>query len=217
MRLSMRSVRLVSVFLVVVFGSLVVFQAGCNDSAKEKVPSKEERIEKGKMLVELGGCNDCHSPKVMTAMGPVPDTTRLLSGHPQNEPVTNVDPAMLNSKMWLHTTMDITAWIGPWGVSYTANLTPDPETGLGNWTEDLFIKALRTGKHMGIGRPILPPMPWPSIGKSSDEDLKNIFAYLQSLPAIKNKVPDPVTPDMMASILSKDDSKGKVVKANDMH
>jgi hypothetical protein len=69
---------------------------------------------------------------------------------------------------------------------------------------------------MGIGRPILPPMPWPGIGKSSDEDLKNIFAYLHSIPAIHNKVPDPITPDMVGSILSKDDSKGNVVKAKDM-
>jgi hypothetical protein len=211
----MRKVRFVSVFLVVVF-AVVLIQAGCSNSNEEKVPTKEERIEKGKMLVELGGCNDCHSPKVMTAMGPVPDTTRLLSGHPQDEPVANVDPAMLKSKMWMHATMDATAWIGPWGVSYTANLTPDPETGLGNWTEDLFIKALRTGKHMGIGRPILPPMPWPGIGKSSDEDLKDIFAYLHSLPAIHNKVPDPIPPDMIASILSKDNSKGNDVKAKEM-
>lgn len=205
----MRKVRLVSVFLVIVFAAVVLIQAGCSNSKEEKVPTQAERIEHGKYLVELGGCNDCHSPKVMTEMGPVPDTTMLLSGHPADELVENVDPAMLNSKMWVHSSMDATAWIGPWGVSYTANLTPDPETGLGNWTEDLFIKALRTGKHMGIGRPILPPMPWPGIGKSSDEDLKDIFAYLHSLPAIHNKVPDPIPPDMIASILSKDGSKGR--------
>ncbi|HKB84940.1 MAG TPA: hypothetical protein VKD08_02130 [Ignavibacteriaceae bacterium] len=208
--------QLVTLLLVAASALLVIFQAGCSNSKEEKVLTQAERIEKGKYLVELGGCNDCHSPKVMTDMGPVPDTTRLLSGHPQDQPVMNVDPAMLSSKMWLHATMDATAWIGPWGVSYTQNLTPDPETGLGNWTEDLFIKALRTGKHMGIGRPILPPMPWPGIGKSSDEDLKNIFAYLHSIPAIHNKVPDPITPDMVGSILSKDDSKGNVVKAKDM-
>lgn len=213
----MSRVRLVSVSLVVVFAAFVLTQAGCSDSKGEKAPSQAERIEKGKYLVELGGCNDCHSPKVMTEMGPVPDTTRLLSGHPQDQPVANVDPAIVNSKMWVHSSMDATAWIGPWGVSYTANLTPDPETGLGNWTEDLFIKALRTGKHMGIGRPILPPMPWPGIGKSNDEDLKDIFAYLHSLPAIHNKVPDPIAPDMMASVLSNDNSKRKVVKANDIH
>ncbi len=213
----MKKVRFISLLLAVVFAFLVLNQVGCSNSKAEKVPSQAERIEKGKYLVELGGCNDCHSPKVMTEMGPVPDTTKLLSGHPQDQPVTNVDPAMLNSKMWVHSSMDATAWIGPWGVSYTANLTPDPETGLGNWTEDLFIKALRTGKHMGIGRPILPPMPWPGIGKTSDDDLKSIFAYLHSLPAVHNKVPDPIPPDMIASVLSKDNSKGNVAQSTEMH
>jgi hypothetical protein len=85
-----------------------------------------------------------------------------------------------------------TAWAGPWGVSFTANLTPDENTGLGIWTEDMFIKALREGKHMGTSRPILPPMPWPFIGKYSDEDLKAIFAYLKSIKPIVNHVPEPL-------------------------
>ena len=121
---------------------------------------------------------------------------------------------MLSSKMWMHSTLDATAWIGPWGVSYTANLTPDPETGLGNWTEALFIKALRTGKHMGVGRPILPPMPWQGIGQVSDQDLKDIFAYLQSIKPVHNKVPDPIAPDMLASILKKDNKKGELKAKN---
>ena len=53
-----------------------------------------------------------------------------------------------------------TAWSGPWGVSFTANLTPDPETGLGRWTLRNFMDTIRSGRHMGRGRPILPPMPW---------------------------------------------------------
>jgi mono/diheme cytochrome c family protein len=206
----MRKVHLVTVSLFVVFAFMVLVQTGCSNSKEEKVPSKAEMIQQGKYLVDLGGCNDCHSPKVMTEMGPVPDTTRLLSGHPQDQPVKDIDPAMLSSKMWMHSTLDATAWIGPWGVSYTANLTPDPETGLGNWTEDLFIKALRTGKHMGVGRPILPPMPWQGIGQVNDQDLKDIFAYLQSLKPVHNKVPDPIAPDMLASILKKDNKKGEV-------
>ena len=53
----------------------------------------------------------------------------------------------------------VTAWAGPWGVSYAANLTPDKRTGIGAWTADQFIKTMRTGKHLGVGRPVLPPMP----------------------------------------------------------
>ena len=83
-----------------------------------------------------------------------------------------------------------TAFAGPWGISYSANLTPDKNTGLGIWTEDMFLKAMKTGKHMGTSREIQPPMPWPWIGKATDEDLKAIFAYLQSIPPIVNHVPD---------------------------
>lgn len=203
----MRKVHLFSAFLVVLFSALIVIQSGCSNSKEEKVLSKEEQIQKGKYLVEFSGCNDCHSPKTMTAMGPVADSTRLLSGNPQDQPLTNLDPEMFASKEWVHTNMNLTAWVGPWGVSYAANLTPDPETGLGNWTEDLFIKALRSGKHMGVGRPILPPMPWPGISQLTDQDLKYIFAYLHSIPAVTNKVPDPVAPDMMATVFKSDKTK----------
>jgi hypothetical protein len=102
---------------------------------------------------------------------------------------------MLAPDKWgVATTMDLTAWAGPWGVSFSKNLTPDKETGLGSWTEAIFIKALRTGKDMGEGRPILPPMPWEDIGKAKDGDLKDIFAYLQSLTPVKNAVHDPIPP-----------------------
>jgi hypothetical protein len=89
---------------------------------------------------------------------------------------------------------DITAFVGPWGVSYAANLTPDSATGIGAWTEAQFISTMRTGKHLGNGRPILPPMPWDEIRKKTDDDLKAMFAYLKSLPAVNNRVPGPVTP-----------------------
>lgn len=87
-----------------------------------------------------------------------------------------------------------TAWAGPWGVSFTSNLTPDPATGIGNWTEDMFVRALRQGKHMGTSRQILPPMPQPWYAKMTEEDLKAIYAYLRTIPAIPNHVPDPIPP-----------------------
>jgi cytochrome c553 len=181
---------------------IVLIQINCGP--KEKEMTQEEMVAHGKYLVNLGGCNDCHSPKVMTAMGPVPDTTRLLSGHPADEMIAPFDTSMVQPGKWvLASGTDFTAWVGPWGVSYTQNLTPDEETGLGAWTPELFIKALRTGKHMGVGRPILPPMPWQLIGQLKDQDLKDIFAYLHSLPAIRNKVPDPVPPNMMGQMLKK--------------
>ena len=165
--------------------------------------NQETSVERGKYLVELGGCNDCHSPKVMTAMGPVPDTTRLLSGSPGPITSTDFDPKFVGQGQWIVARGDATAWIGPWGISYTANLTPDKETGLGNWTVDRFIKALRTGKHLGEGRPILPPMPWQGFAKLNDKDLSDIFAYLQSLKPVNNKVTDPGTPDDIAKLMMK--------------
>ena len=77
-------------------------------------------------------------------------------------------------------------------MSYTANLTPDPETGLGQWTEQQFVDTIRTGRHQGRGREILPPMPWPAFRNLNDADLKAIFAFLRTIPPMKNKVPDPV-------------------------
>ena len=94
---------------------------------------------------------------------------------------------------WIATAAwDLTAWSGPWGVSYAMNLTPDENTGIGSWSEETFVKALRTGKHMGQSRDILPPMPWHWISQASDDDLKAIYAYLRTIPPVKNRVPDAV-------------------------
>jgi len=119
--------------------------------------------------------------------------TRALSGHPQDMVVTAPAPA---SGPWMGSFWPtLTAWSGPWGVSFSANLTPDPETGrLRDFTEDQFLRTLRTGRHQGQGRQILPPMPWPFIGKMTDDDLKAIFAYLRQVKPINNKVPDPLPP-----------------------
>jgi hypothetical protein len=89
---------------------------------------------------------------------------------------------------------DTTAWAGPWGVSYSANLTPDENTGIGSWSEQTFVGALRTGRHMGVSRPILPPMPWGAFRNFSDEDLRSIYAYLKTVPPVKNRVPEPLPP-----------------------
>ncbi|HUI09389.1 MAG TPA: diheme cytochrome c-553 [Bacteroidota bacterium] len=164
-------------------------------SAQKRDPKIAALIERGKYLVTLGGCNDCHSPKVMTPKGPAVDESKLLSGSPAGQPLPALPEGVLGPGKWgAVTSMDLTIWAGPWGVSFARNLTPDKETGLGSWNEAMFIKALRTGKDMGEGRPILPPMPWEMIGKATDGDLKAIFAYLQSLPPIKNAVHDPIPP-----------------------
>lgn len=92
-----------------------------------------------------------------------------------------------------------TAFAGPWGVSFTANLTPDKETGLGSWTEEMFIATMRTGRHQGKGRALLPPMPYPMVGALTDSDIKDLFAYLQSLKPVHNRVPAPIDPPEAAA------------------
>jgi len=150
------------------------------------------QIKRGEYLVKFGDCSACHTPLKFGEHGPEPDLTKFLSGHPAS---TKLPPPDLKPGPWFAATAGMTAWTGPWGISYSANLTPDKNTGLGIWTEAMFISAMRTGKHMGSGRPILPPMPWPASSSLSDDDLKAIFAYLRSLPAIPNSVPAPLNPD----------------------
>ena len=151
-----------------------------------------EAIARGGYLVRFAGCNDCHTPFKLGPQGPEPDMSRQLSGHP-SAMVLPPPPALRMPWAWAGVATN-TAFAGPWGISYTANLTPDKETGLGTWTEEQFMMALRTGRHEGKGRPILPPMPWKFVGSLTDDDLKAVFAYLRSIPAISNKVPSPVDP-----------------------
>jgi cytochrome c553 len=155
----------------------------------------ESPVERGKYLVTVAGCDDCHSPKVFKEQGPEPDMSRRLSGHPAADKLPKVPSGLIAPDNWGAVgTNDFTAWVGAWGTSFPANLTPDKTTGLGSWTADMFVKALKTGKHQGEGRPILPPMPWPNFAQLKEDDLRAIFAFLQSLPPIQNAVPDPVPP-----------------------
>lgn len=155
----------------------------------------EVSVTRGAYLVNLGGCNDCHSPKMMTPQGPAPDPARLLSGQPAAEKLAPVPAGLFAPDKWGGLCNNhLSAWVGPWGTSFASNLTPDNETGIGTWSEELFMKILRTGKFMGAGRPILPPMPWQSFAKLTDNDLRSIFVYLKSLKPVKNRIPEAVPP-----------------------
>ena len=143
--------------------------------------------ERGKYLVMAMGCNDCHTPWQMGPSGPAPDMTRMLSGHPATEVMAE---PILHPGQWAAAPTN-TAFKGPWGTSFTANLTPD-ETGLATWTEDMFVRAIRDGRHMGQGRAILPPMPWPMIRNLNDTDLRSIYAFLRTIPPVHNRVPQPL-------------------------
>jgi len=157
----------------------------------------DDQVKRGEYLVGYGGCNDCHTPKLFTPKGPEPDPARLLSGHPASAKLPAIPGGLFGPEQWGGlTNNDLTAWVGPWGVSFAANLTPDQRTGLGGWTEAQFIKTMRTGKHLGVGRDILPPMPWFGLAVLSDQDLGAVFAYLKSIKPIENAVPQPIPPKM---------------------
>jgi cytochrome c len=200
----MKSILRVSIGLVVL---AVPFLTGCEKSRPSVAASngadastQAEKIHRGEYLVKTIGCNDCHTPLKMTDKGPVPDMTRMLSGHPESLKMPR--PPQLADGPWGWVgSSTMTAFYGPWGVSYAVNLTPDNATGLGIWTEDMFIKTMRLGKHMGTSRPVNPPMPWQNIGQLTDDDIKALFAYLKSIPPIHNQVPTYLEPSEVATTL----------------
>jgi mono/diheme cytochrome c family protein len=142
--------------------------------------ASESQVERGRYLVGITGCHDCHSPKVPGTMKPVPET--MLSGRPQT---TKVPTAMAGE---VHASEDLTAWTGPWGQTVASNLTPDPATGLGmRYTEAKFVQTMRTGKKPE-GVAVMPPMPVDVYVNMKDEDLKAIYAYLKTIKAVRNAV-----------------------------
>jgi len=186
-------------FIVLCFLSatcIFIFSQCSENTATKKEPEMktkfggfESQVKWGEHLVLLGGCSDCHTPKKMTPKGPVNDETLFMSGHTEGMPAPDIDRKEVESK-GLVVTQTLTAWVGPWGISYSGNLTPH-ETGIGTWTESNFLTAIKEGKYKGISasRPLMPPMPWEQMKKLSDDELKAMFAYLKSLKPVKNIVP----------------------------
>ena len=169
----------------------IVASIACKQPAQDAAAAPESSVKRGEYLVAVLGCDDCHSPKVMGPAGPAVDKSRRLSGHPAGSNLPS-PPALGDGPWGAVATLDLTAWSGPWGITYSVNLTPDENTGLGIWTEEMFVKMIRTGKHMGQSRPVLPPMPIVTYQNLSDDDLKAVFAFLRTLPPVSNPVPDAV-------------------------
>ena len=161
--------------------------------ANRAVPpaQKPTPVDRGRYLVEISGCDDCHTPMAVGPSGTAPDMARRLSGHPESLKMPLPPDLPVGSPWGYVGATTNTAFAGPWGMSYAANLTADQNTGLGIWTEEMFVGAMRTGKHMATSRPILPPMPWRSYAKMTDDDLKAVYAFLRSVQPVVNHVPDP--------------------------
>ncbi len=135
-------------------------------------------IERGGQLALLGGCDDCHTPKLV---GGTLDMARRFSGHPQDAPLPPENAGAITANMML------TAWRGPWGLTLALNITPDPDTGIGKWTVEDFKKTLRTGVDP-TGYVIRPPMPIQTLQNLPDADLEAIFRFLKSQKPIRNAV-----------------------------
>jgi len=183
-------------FLTITFiaAGMVAFIVSCNTAATgdqnvAKAAAKDSLLKRGEYLVTIGGCDDCHSPKKMGPRGPEIDMEHRLSGYPADRPFPEYDSNLTKKGMAIFNE-DLTSAAGPWGVSFAANLTSD-ETGLGNWSEQHFFKALREGKFKGLdnSRTLLPPMPWQNLSKLTDGDIRAIFAFLKSTKPVKNIVP----------------------------
>lgn len=137
-------------------------------------------VDRGRYLVNITGCHDCHSPK---SQGMTPDPTRLLSGRPS----TTKMPTKADGE--IHTSLDLTAWWGPWGQTVASNLTPDTATGLPSrgYNEKTFVATMRSGKKPN-GTAVLPPMPIEVYQNLTDDDLRSIWMYLATLKPIRNAI-----------------------------
>lgn len=155
------------------------------------VESQSDRVQRGKYLVDtVGACGHCHTPRA----GAEYNTNMYLAGHPANAPYPRYNFSMMQQGIFILTSTQMTAFSGPFGTSFSSNLTPDNETGLGEWTEKMFIQAMRTGLHQGVAgnRKIFPPMPTKHYAQMNDEDLKAIWAYLRTIKPVSNEVSPPL-------------------------
>lgn len=180
------------------FLPVFILQCAQEPAKPAAAETKPDPVKRGEYLVTISGCEDCHSPKIMTDHGPAPDPKLRYSGHPAGVPLAPIaDPKVPASGQWIYFHPMTTAAVGPWGTSFAANLTPD-ETGLGNWSYEQFKKALTEGKAKGLdgGRMLLPPMPWVNYVHMQEEDIAAIYAFLKSVPAVRNVVPAPIPPAM---------------------
>ncbi len=184
--------------IAVLTGGLVLVACTNNETAESKTGHASTavdsvaQVKRGEYLVSIVGCDDCHSPKKMGAHGPEVIPELRLSGYPANRPVQKVDSNVIKQG-WALMGSDLTSAVGPWGMSFAANITSDA-TGIGNWQEENFLRAMKQGKFKGLegSRDLLPPMPWFIYKNMTDEDVKAIFAYLKTVKPVDNIVPRPV-------------------------
>jgi len=177
-------------------GTVILGLIACTSGAAKTendavIISKDSLVKRGSYLVNAMGCDDCHSPKIFSPQGFEIDMEHRFSGHIAGGKLGKPNTSVMKDGYMLFA-MDLTSAVGPWGQSYAANISSDA-TGIGNWTEEQFFRAIREGKSKGLkeSRPLLPPMPWFVYKNLNDTDIKAIFAFLKSTKPVENRVPGP--------------------------
>ncbi len=169
----------------------ILFIIGISDLFASRDVNKEIKIKFGELLAEEYGCVNCHSPKIVTNGQILIDEEKIFSGHPQNNILPDFPPELVSPGKWKGLyTADMTAWGGPWGISYASNITPDKKTGIGELSLESFISVLSLGIHSSLTRKIMPPMPWNEISRLNEQELEAIYQYLNTVKPVRNKVPE---------------------------
>lgn len=172
-------------WMIAAVAGLALGWAACNGSAPSAnngaapAASADTSAARGAQLALLGGCDDCHTPMLPNGE---PDMSRRFSGVPEGSALPPAIPGVV-------TNLNL-AWRGPWGLSEARNITPDPQAGIGSWTQQQFIDTMRSGKDPS-GRALQPPMPFPNYGRLPDSDLIALFNFLKTVPPSSNKVTGP--------------------------
>jgi len=189
MLINQKKLFLFTAIIAAVVTALVACTNSSGEAQKTATISQDSLIKRGEYLVSIAGCDDCHTPKKMGPMGPEPDMSVRLSGYRSAVPFPKVDTNIIKQG-WALVNPELTGWAGPWGASFTANITSD-STGIGNWSYDQFKKAFQQGKWKGLEgtRPLMPPMPWQQYSKMTEDDVRSIFTFLKSTKPIKNVEP----------------------------
>lgn len=185
-----------TLYIAVILMTVAVFSFGCNkQGSKSASEPAGDQLALGQALVEEWKCSYCHTPEIAGPEGVLmPDPERLLSGHPADEEIPEIPEMIMTSPEYMEflDNLDTTVWATDNRIVFTANLTPDDETGIGTWTEEMFIATIRSGRHQGVGKRLKYPMPWQELAELDDAELAAIYAYLMSVKPVSNKVPESI-------------------------
>ena len=171
----------------------VVTMISVSCDIKKNNPSNfsPEQIKEGEILVMEGRCNYCHTPEITDGEA---NYGKILFGHPADKTIPELPGVPVGSQQWMEfiSELDSTVWIAGDKIVFSANITPDKETGIGTWSKEDFINTIRTGIHPGWKKKLNKPMPWLDYARLSNEQLTSIYSYLMSQQPVVNKVQGPV-------------------------